>query len=307
MVLFIEQLLNGVQLGIFLFLVSAGLTLIFGIMGVINLAHGSLYMAGAFVSASVAGATGSFIAGLAAGVAAAGLVGIAMETLIIRHLYRRDHLDQVLATFGIILFANELVAMIWGRTPIFHSAPAALNASVELLPGIIYPAYRLFIIAVGIAIAIGLYLVIGRTRIGMLVRAGSTHRDMVGALGVNISALFLFVFAFGAMLAGLAGAMAGPLVSVQTGMGESQLILSFVVIVIGGIGSLRGAFVGALLVGIVDTLGRAFIPDILKWFLPPATADGIGAGLSSMAIYVLMAAVLVLRPTGLFPVAAGAR
>ncbi len=304
MILFIEQLLNGIQLGIFLFLVSAGLTLIFGILGVINLAHGSLFMVGAFFAASVAAATGSFFLGLAAGVLAAGIAGLLMEVLIIRHLYRRDHLDQVLATFGLILFANELVSMIWGRTPIFYSAPGFLNSSLEILPGIIYPAYRLFIIGVGIAIAIALYFVISRTRLGMLVRAGSTHRDIVGALGVNISLLFLLVFGLGAMLAGLAGAMAGPLISVQTGMGESQLILSFVVIVIGGIGSLRGAFIGALLVGIVDTLGRAFIPDLLKLFLAPSAADGIGGGLSSMAIYLLMAAVLIIRPSGLFPVAA---
>lgn len=304
MILLAEQLLNGIQLGIFLFLVSAGLTLIFGIMGVINLAHGSLFMTGAFVGASAAAATGSFFLGIAAGVIAAGIAGLVMELLIIRHLYRRDHLDQVLATFGLILFANELVSMIWGRTPIFSSTPDFLNSSIRILPGITYPAYRLFIIAVGIAVAGALYLVISRTRIGMLVRAGSTHREIVGALGVNISLLFLLIFGLGAMLAGLAGAMAGPLVSVQTGMGESQLILAFVVIVIGGIGSLRGAFVAALLVGIVDTLGRAFIPDVLKLFLPASAADGIGAGLSSMAIYLLMAAVLVLRPSGLFPVTA---
>jgi branched-chain amino acid transport system permease protein len=304
MILLVEQLLNGIQLGIFLFLVSAGLTLIFGIMGVINLAHGSLFMTGAFVGASAAAATGSFFLGIAAGVIAAGIAGLVMELLIIRHLYRRDHLDQVLATFGLILFANELVSMIWGRTPIFSSTPDFLNSSIRILPGITYPAYRLFIIAVGIAVAGALYLVISRTRIGMLVRAGSTHREIVGALGVNISLLFLLIFGLGAMLAGLAGAMAGPLVSVQTGMGESQLILAFVVIVIGGIGSLRGAFVAALLVGIVDTLGRAFIPDVLKLFLPASAADGIGAGLSSMAIYLLMAAVLVLRPSGLFPVTA---
>src|SRR5690606_18265087 len=241
-------------LGIFLFLVSAGLTLIFGIMGVINLAHGSLFMVGAFAAAATAGWTGSFLAALVGGILAAGLAGALMELAIIRHLYRRNHLDQVLATFGLILFANELVSMIFGRTPVFFSAPSYFNTSIEILPGIVYPAYRLFIILVGLAIAGLLYLLIARTRLGMLVRAGSTHRELVGALGVNISRLFLILFAFGAMLAGLAGAMAGPLISVQTGMGESQLILSFVVIVIGGIGSLRGAFVGALIVGVVDTL-----------------------------------------------------
>ncbi len=302
MTLFFEQLLNGLQLGVFLFLVSAGLTLIFGIMGVINLAHGSLFMVGAFLAATVTEATGSFFIGLAGGIVAAGLVGMLMEYLVIQHLYHRDHLDQVLATFGIILFANELVAMIWGRTPLFYSAPDYLNGSIEIIPGIIYPVYRLFIIAVGAAVAIGLYLIIARTRVGMLIRAGSTNRDMVGVLGVNISQLFLLLFGFGAVLAGLAGAMAGPLISVEVGMGEQQLILAFVVVVIGGIGSVRGALVGAVLVGVVDTLGRAFIPDILKTFMDPASADGIGAGLSSMSIYILMAIILVLKPNGLFPV-----
>ncbi|PCI02955.1 MAG: branched-chain amino acid ABC transporter permease [Hyphomicrobiales bacterium] len=305
MVLFIEQLLNGVQLGIFLFLVSAGLTLIFGIMGIINLAHGSLFMVGAFVAATATTASGSFVVGLIAGVAAAGVTGLAMEYFILRHLYHRDHLDQVLATFGIILFANEMVTIIWGRTPLFFNAPDILNGSIELVPGIIYPVYRLFIIAVGIAVAALLYGVITRTRVGMLVRAGATDREMVGALGVNISVLFMALFGFGAMLAGLAGAMAGPLISVEAGMGESQLILSFVVVVIGGMGSLRGAFIGAMLVGIVDTMGRAFIPDLLKLFLPIAEADGLGAGLSSMSIYMLMALVLVIKPSGLFPASSG--
>lgn len=301
MVLFIEQVLNGVQLGIFLFLVSAGLTLIFGIMGIINLAHGSLFMVGAFAAATATTLSGSFIVGLITGVLAAGVAGITMEYFVLRHLYKRDHLDQVLATFGVILFANELVTMIWGRAPLFFNAPDILNGSIELVPGIIYPVYRLFIIAVGIAVAVLLYFLITRTRMGMLIRAGATNRDIVGALGVNISVLFMALFGFGAMLAGLAGAMAGPLISVEVGMGENQLILSFVVVVIGGIGSLRGALIGAMLVGIVDTLGRAFIPDLLKLFLPVAEADGVGAGLSSMAIYLLMAMVLIIKPSGLFP------
>lgn len=303
MLLFIEQTLNGLQLGIFLFLVAAGLTLIFGIMGLINLAHGSLYMIGAFTCAAVSGVTGSFIAGLLAALAAAGVAGAVIEFILMRRLYEREHLDQVLVTFGLILFINEAVTMLWGRTPYFVSAPAWLSGSFEILPGVPYPLYRLAVIAAGIVLAVGLWLLITRTRIGMLVRAGATNREMVAALGVDISLLYTLLFAAGAVMAGLAGAMAGPLVSVQVGMGEQVLILAFVVVVIGGIGSVRGAFVGALLVGVVDTWGRAFLSDGLKLFLPPAEASGIGAALSSMSIYVVMAVILLFRPTGLFPVA----
>lgn len=301
MVLLIEQLLNGLQLGVFLFLVASGLTLIFGIMGLINLAHGSLYMTGAFTCAAVTSWTGSFLVGLVAALPATAAVGMIIEFVVMRRLYDRDHLDQVLATFGLILFMNELATILWGRTPLFMTIPGALNGTVEVLPGVPYPIYRLLIIAVGLVVGLALYLVISHTRIGMLIRAGSTHRDMVSALGVDISLLFTLVFGIGAVFAGLAGAMAGPLVSVQVGMGEGLLILSFVVVVIGGVGSVRGALVAAILVGVVDTLGRAMIPDILKTFLPPAEADGIGAGLASMSIYILMALVLIFKPTGLFP------
>lgn len=297
-----EQLLNGVQFGVFLFLVSAGLTLIFGIMGVINLAHGSLYMIGAYTCATVTLASGSFLLGLVAAAAAAALAGALMEWLLMRRLYARDHLDQVLVTFGLILFVNEAVTMIWGRTPLFMDLPPALAGSVEFIPAVPYPVYRLSVIAAGIIGAIGLWLLISCTKIGMLIRAGATNRETVGALGVNISRLYTLLFAAGAVLAGVAGAFAGPLVSVQVGMGESILILAFVVVVIGGIGSVRGAFVGAILVGLVDTLGRAFIRDLLVLFMEPANAAGMGAALSSMGIYVLMAAVLIIRPTGLFPV-----
>jgi len=301
MVLLIEQLLNGLQLGVFLFLVASGLTLIFGIMGLINLAHGSLYMTGAFTCAAVTGWTGSFLIGLFAALPATAAVGMVIEFVVMRRLYDRDHLDQVLATFGLILFMNELATILWGRTPLFMTIPDALNGTVEVLPGVPYPVYRLLIIAVGLVVGLALYLVISHTRIGMLIRAGSTHREMVSALGVDISLLFTLVFGIGAVFAGLAGAMAGPLVSVQVGMGEGLLILSFVVVVIGGVGSVRGALVAAILVGVVDTLGRAMIPDVLKTFLPPAEADGIGAGLASMSIYILMALVLIFKPTGLFP------
>jgi len=303
MLLFVEQVLNGLQLGIFLFLVAAGLTLIFGIMGLINLAHGSLYMIGAYVAATVTAWTGSFLIGILAALPAAALAGVIIEFVVMRRLYDRDHLDQVLATFGLILFINEAVTMLWGRTPLFMNVPEALKGSVEIIPGIPYPVYRLAIIVAGIAMAGILWFIITRTRAGMLIRAGSTNREMVAALGVDIALLYTALFAAGAVFAGFAGAMAGPLVSVQVGMGEQILILTFVVIVIGGIGSIRGALVGSLLVGIVDTLGRAFVPDILKLFLPPAEADGIGGGLSSMMVYLLMALVLIVRPTGLFPTA----
>ncbi|MEP1775378.1 MAG: branched-chain amino acid ABC transporter permease, partial [Nitratireductor sp.] len=259
MLLFVEQLLNGLQLGVFLFLVSAGLTLIFGIMGVINLAHGSLYMIGAYSCAAVTMATGSYLLGFIAAALSAALAGAAMELLLMRRLYKRDHLDQVLVTFGLILFVNEAVTMIFGRTPLFMDLPEALSGSVELLPGAPYPVYRLAVILAGLIGAVGLWLLISRTRMGMLIRAGSTNREMVSALGVNISLLYTVLFAAGSVLAGLAGAFAGPLVSVQVGMGESILILAFVVVVIGGIGSVRGAFVGAILVGLVDTLGRVFL------------------------------------------------
>lgn len=304
MYLFLEQFLNGIQLGVFLFLIAAGLTLIFGIMGVINLAHGSLFMIGAYAAAVATEWTGSFALGIIIALVVSGIVGMAIEFVIIRRLYDRDHLDQVLATFGLILFANELMTILFGRTPLFLNVPDALNGSVEILPGVQYPLYRLAIIAMGVLVALILYLIITRTRAGMLIRAGSTNRDMVAVLGIDIGLMFTLLFGLGAVFAGFAGAMAGPLISVEVGMGEQQLILAFVVVVIGGIGSVRGALVGALLVGVVDTLGRAFLPDLLKLFMDPASADGIGAGLSSMSIYILMAAVLIAKPNGLFPVSA---
>ncbi|MDH5410120.1 MAG: branched-chain amino acid ABC transporter permease [Alphaproteobacteria bacterium] len=299
--LVLEQLLNGLQLGVMLFLLAAGLTLVFGIMDMINLAHGSLYMVGAFVAATVAEYTGSFMLGLLAALPAAALVGMAVEMIALRTLYERNHLDQVLATFGLILFFNELVRIVWGPRAIFMDVPEALSGTVEIVPGAPYPAFRLAIIAAGIAVALFLYFLITRTRIGMLIRAGASNREMVGALGVDVKLLFTLVFGLGAALAGLAGAMAGPLFAVEVGMGEGVLILTFVVIVIGGIGSVRGALVGALLVGLVDTLGRAFLPTLLRLIVEPATADGVGASLSSMSIYLLMVAVLVWRPRGLFP------
>jgi branched-chain amino acid transport system permease protein len=301
MTLVLEQLLNGLQFGVMLFLLAAGLTLVFGIMGLVNLAHGSLYMVGAFAAAWTQTRTGSFGLALLAGVIAAAVAGMAIEAVVLRRLYARDHLQQVLATFGLIMFFNELMSMLFGRQPLLASLPDLLSGSVEIVPGVPYPVFRLAIIVVGVAIAAGLYVLINRTRIGMLVRAGATHRDMVRALGVDIRLLYTFVFGLGAMLAGLAGAMTGPLLSVQVGMGDRILITTFVVIVIGGIGSVRGALAGALLVGMVDTLTRAFLPSLLKTVMATTNADAVGAGLSSMAVFVLMAIVLLVKPRGLFP------
>jgi branched-chain amino acid transport system permease protein len=301
MPLLIEQALNGLQLGVMLFLLAAGLTLIFGIMGVINLAQGSLYMVGAYAMAAVAAKTGSFWLAAPAGLLAAAVAGMAMEYLVIRKLYARDHLDQVLATFGLILFFNQATTLIFGRQPLFVEIPDFLEGSVPIVAGVRYPLYRLAIIAVGLATAVGLYVLIARTRLGMLIRAGATNRDMVRALGVDIRLLYTVLFGLGAMLAGLAGVMAGPILSVQVGMGEQVLILTFVVVVIGGVGSIRGAFAGAMIVGIVDTVLRAFLPGLLRQVMMGPEADALAAGLSAMGVYLLMAIVLLVRPKGLLP------
>ncbi|MCA3643067.1 MAG: branched-chain amino acid ABC transporter permease, partial [Methylobacterium sp.] len=290
MALILEQLLNGLQLGVTLFLLAAGLTLVFGIMGVINLAHGSLYMIGAYAGAIVAAKTGSFALAFLGGLAAAGIAGMLIELLVLRKLYARDHLDQVLATFALILTINQSVVILFGRRPLFVDIPPLLNGSVSL--GLFnYPVYRLAIIVVGLVVAVALALFITRTRIGMLVRAGATHRDMVRALGVDIRMLYTVIFGLGALLAGLAGVMAGPLLAVQVGMGEQILILTFVVVVIGGLGSVRGAFFGALLVGMVDTSMRAFLPGLFRQLMSGPEADALGAGLASMGVYLLMALV----------------
>ncbi|MDO9525026.1 MAG: branched-chain amino acid ABC transporter permease [Gemmobacter sp.] len=304
MILILEQLLNGLQYGVMLFLLAAGLTLIFGIMGVINLAHGSLYMVGAYAGTWVATATGSYWLGLPAALAAAALTGFAIEALVIRRLYARDHLDQVLATFALILTFNQLIILGFGRQPVFTLMPEAFAVSIELLPGLFYPPYRLLIIATGLVVALGLYLLINRTKIGMLVRAGATNRDMVRALGVDIRLLYTIVFGLGALLAGLAGYMAGPISAVQVGMGEQILLATFVVVVVGGVGSIKGAFVAGLMLGIIDTMLRAFLPGLLRHVMPASEADALGIGIASMGIYLLMALVLLVRPKGLF--AAGA-
>ncbi|MFT4650294.1 MAG: branched-chain amino acid transport system permease protein [Polaribacter sp.] len=296
----LEQLLNGIQFGVMLFLMASGLTLIFGVMGLINLAHGSLYMVGAFVCAYVTGITGSFWLGLLAGALGAAMMGVIVEVLVIRRLYQRDHLDQVLATFALILILSEGTAWVFGSQPLWLDIPSILKGSIEL-GSVIYPVYRILIIIVGVLVALGLYLLISRTRIGMRIRAGENDREMIGALGVNISVLYTFVFAVGAALAGLAGSLVGALQSVEVGMGEPVLILAFVVIVIGGIGSIKGALIGAMLVGIVDTLGRVLLPSIFQWFMEPSAAASVGSALASMLIYLLMAIILAIKPKGLFP------
>lgn len=298
--LLITQALNGLQLGVLLFLLAAGLTLVFGIMNFVNLAHGSLYMMGAYFAALAVGRTGSFLLGALIAIPATALLGFLVEQLALKGLYRRDHLDQVLATFGLILFFNELVRMIWGPSPVYMSIPDWLSGTVSLF-GYNYSAYRFAIIVVGLVVAAGLYWLINRTRVGMLIRAGSTNAPMVSALGVNIKALNSLVFALGAALAGLAGLMSGPILSVQPGMGEPILILTLVVIIIGGIGSVRGALLGALLVGVVDTVGRTFLPIWLGALFQPTIAQAAGPAIASMLIYLLMAAVLAFRPQGLFP------
>ena len=300
LVLIAEQILNGLQFGIMLFLMSAGLTLIFGVMGLINLAHGSLYMIGAFIAAAVASATGSFILALVAALSAVALAGAIVEMTIIRKLYNRDHLDQVLATFALILIFSEGTRWVFGSFPLYLDVPAYLQGAVTLPGGIQYPLYRITLIVFGLIIGIGLGLLITKTRIGVQIRAGENDREMVSALGVNISKLYTFVFALGAALAGLAGALVGAIQSVEVGMGEPVLILAFVVIVIGGIGSVKGALIGSILVGLTDTLGGIFLPKLFGLFMDLATATNVGSSIASMSIYILMSIVLVWRPTGLF-------
>jgi len=298
--LIFEQLLNGLQYGVMLFLMAAGLTLVFGIMNLVNLAHGSLYMVGAYLAVAATRWTGNYALGVLLALAGTLVIGMLVELIALRRLYERDHLDQVLATFGLILFFNEAISMLWGRSALYASIPSWLQGQVKLFGGSSYPVYRLAVLAVGLAVALLLWYVVTRTRLGMLIRAGASNRAMVSALGVNIKLLYTVVFGFGAALAGLAGLMAGPIYAVQPGMGEMILIQVFVVIVIGGIGSVRGALVGAIVVGIVDTLGRAFLKPMLATLISPTAAENAGQALASMLIYLLMAAVLAIKPAGLF-------
>ena len=296
------QLLNGLQLGIILFLIAAGLTLVFGVMDFLNLAHGVQYMIGAYLFATVTAASGSFLAGFLIALPLGLLLGLACELLIFRHLYHRPHLDQVLATFGVIIFVSEAVRMIWGVSPISVDIPPALSASIRLADGLLYPVWRLVIIGAGLGVGAFLYVVVNHTRLGMLLRAGSTNATMVSALGVNIRLLFTLVFGFGTMLAGFAGAMVAPVLSVDPGMGDGVIILAFVVIVVGGVGSIRGAFIAALLIGIVETLGRSVATPLLKLVLEAAAANQGGRAIAPMMVYILMAVTLAVRPAGLFPV-----
>jgi len=302
MLFFLEQCLNGLQFGLLLFLLAAGLTLVFGIMNLVNLAHGSLYMLGAYFAATFAVWSDSFVLGALLALGATLLVGMAVEVIAMRRLYDRDHLDHVLGTFGLILFFNELVRLVWGPAGRRLALPDWLNTSVPLLPSLQYPTYRIAIIVTALFVALFLYILVMRTRLGMLIRAGASNREMVGALGVNINLLYTLVFGLGAALAALAGLMQAPIQTVQIGMGENILILAFVVIIIGGIGSIRGAFIGALFVGIVDTLARAYLIDLLRLVFNSRTAATVTPAFSSMLIYLLMAIVLVVRPAGLFPV-----
>jgi branched-chain amino acid transport system permease protein len=304
MTLFLEQALNGLQLGVLLFLLSAGLTLVFGIMGLVNLAHGSLYMLGAYFAVVFTEGTGSFLLGAIAALLATVLVGVALERVAVRGLYDRPHLEQVLGTFGMIVFFNEAARLVFGPAGLSLAPPPWLAGQVTLLPGIVYPSYRLAVLGAGIAAAAGLYWLVARTRAGMLLRAAAANRSMAEALGVNSRLLFLAVFALGAALSGLAGILAAPLLTVRVGMGEEVLLLAFVVVVIGGIGSIRGALVAALLIGVIDTLGRAYLPGLLRVAFAGPVADAAGPALASMLIYVAMAVVLVARPRGLFPTAA---
>lgn len=302
--LLFEQLFNGIQFGMLLFLLAAGLTLVFGIMDLMNLAHGSLYMMGAYFAATVTRATDSFMLGLAVALPATLLLGIVLEMVVLRKLYDRGHLDQVLATFGMILFFNELVRLIWGPDGIEIVLPAFLNQTVYLFT-VPLPMYRLVVIVVGLVVAAFLYYLVVKTRLGMLIRAGASNREMVGALGVDIKRVFTLVFGLGAALAALAGALAGPIFAVTIGMGEHVLIQVLVVIVIGGIGSIKGAFVGALLIGVIDVIGRSFLDSFFSLFLPVNAAETAAPAVASMLIYILMALVLFFRPQGLFPARTG--
>jgi branched-chain amino acid transport system permease protein len=283
--LFIEQSLNGLQLGLMLFMMAAGMTLMLGIMNLVNLAYGSLYMLGAYFAVTLQWWTGSFLIAAAGSLLATAAVGVVMEVSAFRYLYARSYLDQVLCTIGINLFLNELVRVIWGARPLHMGLPPALAGTIELVPGLSYPMLRLAIIGVGTVIAAGLYALIAHTKVGIQIRAGASNRAMAGVMGINIPALFTLIFALGAALAGFAGIMAGPLLSVGVNMGDSILVLTLVVIVIGGIGSVRGALIAAILVGCIDTWARMLLPSAL----------------GDIGIYLLMAGVLYLKPRGLFP------
>ncbi|MCF6320677.1 MAG: branched-chain amino acid ABC transporter permease [Rhizobiaceae bacterium] len=295
------QTLNGIQLGLLLFLVASGLTLVFGILDFVNLAHGSLYMIGAFVAASLTFVTGNFLIAMILALPVTAAVGYVIERTIIRSLYERDHLDQVLGTFGLILVIDTLAHLIWGPEGIAVPLPDWLNGQVELFTGVVVPTYRLLIIATGLAVAAGLFWLVNYTRLGMLIRAGASNRTMVSALGIDIQMLFALVFALGAVLAGLAGMLVAPITEAAIGMGGDIIITAFVVIIIGGIGSMKGAFIAALIVGLIDTLGRSFLDDLFKLVMSTEAAESSAPAVSAMLVYILMALVLAFKPSGLFP------
>ncbi|MCY3753335.1 MAG: branched-chain amino acid ABC transporter permease [Alphaproteobacteria bacterium] len=295
------QLLNGLQLGVLLFLLASGLTLIFGIMDFVNLAHGSLYMVGAYFCATLTEATDSFLLAVALALPATALVGAAVELLVVRRLYRRDHLDHVLATFGLILCFDTLVQILWGPEGMAIRLPAWADGQQHLPGGLVFPTYRLLIIGAGLAVAAGLYVLVVKTKLGMRIRAGASNPAMAGALGIDIGLLFTLVFALGAVMAGLAGMMIAPITEASIGMGNEIIITAFVVVIVGGIGSIRGAFVAALLIGLIDTMGRSFLDMGLKLIIDVQAAETSAPALSAMLIYILMAAVLAFRPQGLFP------
>ena len=301
MILLLVQLLNGLQLGVLLFLIAAGLTLVFGVMDLVNLAHGAQYMAGAYLGVLGLAWTGSFALALLTAASGSFAIGLLLDACVFTWLLERGHLEQVLATYGLILVFEEGARTLFGAAPLSFPLPAALAGTVPLPGGLQYPLYRLVLLAGGLLIAVLLWAAIERTRAGMRVRAGASNAPILDALGVNVRRLFAVVIALGAMLAGMAGAAAAPLVAVEPGMGGNVLILAFVVVVVGGVGSVYGAFVAALLVGLTDTLGRTTITDALRLVFSPAIARTAGPALASMSIYLLMAAVLGFLPRGLLP------
>jgi len=298
--LFIAQLMNSVQLGLLLFLLASGLTLIFGIMDFINLSHGSFYMMGAYFCGSVVARTGSFLAGVITGLVGVFALGALIEWLIARKLYKEDHLDHVLVTFGLILVMDTLVHLIWGPSGLSIPLPNVLNGQI-VIGTIVFPTYRTLIIVGGLAVAAILYLLVAKTRLGMLIRAGASNRDMVESLGINIDRLFLIVFAIGAAMAGFAGILIAPITEATIGMGNDIIIIAFVVVIVGGIGSIKGAFYAALIIGVIDTMSRSYLDDFLKLLMEPQFAETAAPAISAMLVYILMAAVLAFKPSGLFP------
>ncbi|MDX2483328.1 MAG: branched-chain amino acid ABC transporter permease [Pseudodonghicola sp.] len=299
--LLIIQALNGVQLGLLLFLVASGLTLVFGILDFVNLAHGSLYMMGAFICASLTFLFGSFVLAVLVALPLTGVLGFLVERFVARPLYDRDHLDQVLGTFGLILVLDTLAHLIWGPAGIAVPLPDWLQGQIALSETLVIPTFRLVIIGAGLGAAAGLFWLVNHTRLGMLIRAGASNRTMVSALGIDIQTLFALVFALGAMLAGLAGMLIAPITEASIGMGNNIIITAFVVIIVGGIGSMKGAFIAALMIGLIDTMGRSFLDDLFKLFMSSDAAENSAPAVSAMLIYIIMALVLSLRPQGLFP------